>query len=232
MDASEKIKTIIVFFLGMESRKLGWRFMTFRDIEYGTEISKKESFPICELLKREGLIDYEFMPFDNPEIKNNIYNKYNDNIQDPTGSMSFFAFPKDDDDMPPRRINAFETARLEEIVASDTELQGLARKLQPEVQYDVKTSCLISGEKSMKINSPSYRAICTKIFACPPGTIFSEDDIGFVLEETIGSIEGALGERPEYHRVYNDLNQINLKIKALTGIPRLIKFKGGQIWTD
>lgn len=228
MDASEKIKEIVDFFLRMKREQPGWLFLTFHNIKNELGIPKKEALAICELLKQEGLIDYEFMPFDDTEKKISILDKTYDDALDETGSMSFVGFPKDG--VPPRKVNAFEISRLEEIIASNKKREILARKLRPEVRYDNDTHRLISGENFEEIRSHNHRVVCETVFAKPLGEVFAESEVADLLDKVTAQGKRAKGYRAEYHQLYNVLYQINLKIKNLTGVPKFIKNKTGEIW--
>ncbi|MFZ2907748.1 MAG: hypothetical protein WA014_01195 [Minisyncoccia bacterium] len=232
MNTAEKIRAVANVFLEIERREQKWGFLTFKEIQQETGIPKEESLPICELFKKEGLISYEFQPFGDGDKKFSIFDRDRDSM-DETGAIRFFTLPEEHPfSNGSTRKDVIRTDLLQKLAESQEKLERLAHQLTPNVSYNPTSHHLICGDKTTVVRSSNQRVICAEIFSKPAGTIFLENDIALLLDPVSPQVNPARGYRGDYHQVYNLINQINIKIEGLTGVPHHITFESGRIFRD
>lgn len=232
MTPAEKIRAIAAFLLRLKQEKTIVPYAAFEDIRSITSIQSDEARSICELLRKKGLLAFEYMPFgDTPAVFISL-DKNQSDYTSLKGAMRFFALSTDEDTSLPREIEDVNFDALEEVIESQALLDDLVRGLRPEVLYDSATSELVSDGKRLSVGPHNSQAIAQLVFSKPLGTRIPEADVAALLDDTKVLGEFKKADRAGYTYLYNSVNRLNDKIEELTGIHRLIQYKKGKIWIE
>jgi len=228
MNEFEKIRLVAKVLL--EARKRGWMFITFPNFKQEINLEKNEVIEVLDLLKKGKIFNYEFMPFDNWNMKKSIFDK-DDNIQDATGSISFFPIKALNKEQLEKFKGGINWKELTNIVASDEALESFLNRIlyKPVVSFDEDRHAILFKNYVIEVSVGNESIFCKTLFLQSLGTRVRENDIASSFDEK-DKYKG--NKNATYHVIYNTKEAINRKFEKQTGIKKLIEFKNGGIWAE
>lgn len=210
----EQIKAVALTL--SQAHEAGWVFITLGEIAYQTEIEKQEVLKIFDLLKIAGFFNYEFMPFDNPRLKHDIFQK-NDDIQDPQGAILLHSME-----------DGIDFDEIKQISVDDVSLDNFLKRISyklPHPSFEKDKRLILYKDKEIKISAGNQTVICELLFKGNFGDIYNESDI--VLPDYRNA-----EKKGESQAISNSVWQINEKFEKATGISKLVRNRDGKIWLE
>jgi hypothetical protein len=214
----------------VNARKKGWGFLTMKDFKNETDLEKSRVLEILTTLKKAAVINFSFLSFDDPAIKKSIFDPNRDDIQDPTGAVSFT--PDLNKPLTKKVLRDFgkgmDEKKLQDILDDEQALKKLLNSVSysAEVKFDEKSNLLLYKDLKIQVSAGNQAAICHAVFSAPIGTELIERDVVELIEEYLH--EGIFTTE----QIQNAMYPINKKFAEATGLKDLIKFKKGRIWAS